>query len=238
MSAHDEDRAPTAQPSFTDALGAAARRSGLAKVAPGETPTASSLLAAVGGVRGLVEAILPGLMFLIVYTITQQLLPSVIAPVAVAAVFVVVRLITGTTLMAALAGVAGVALSAGLALFSGRAEDNFLLGFAVNGISIAVLAISLVVRWPLIGVIVGLLGNDLARWRAERPLIRVAQIATLLWIGVFALRLAVQLPLYLAAEPQTLAATKLIMGVPLYAAALWLTWMLVRAVHARNVPAE
>lgn len=238
MNQQNEDRAPTAPPSFADSLGAAARRSGFAKVAPGEAPTASSLLAAIGGVRGLVEAILPGLMFLIVYTITQDVVPSAIAPVAVALVFVIARLISGTTLMAALAGVVGVALSAGLALFSGRAEDNFVLGFAVNGISIAVLTISLLVRWPLIGVIVGLLGSDLARWRTERPLLRVAQVATLLWIGVFALRLAVQVPLYLAAEPQALAATKLIMGVPLYAAALWITWMLVRAVHARNPPAE
>ena len=42
-------------PTFREAMSAAARRSGLGKVTPGETPTAGALLAAIGGVRGLVE---------------------------------------------------------------------------------------------------------------------------------------------------------------------------------------
>lgn len=219
--------------SFTEALGAAARRSGFAKVEPGAAPSASALLAAVGGVRGLIEALLPGVVFLVVYTVTRELVPSVIAPVVIAVGFVAARLISRANPMGALAGVVGIALSAGMALFTGRAEDNFVLGFVVNGVSIAVLATSLFVRRPLIGLIVGLLSQELPEWMRERSRVRVATVATLLWIGVFALRLAVQLPLYLAELPQYLAATKLLMGLPLYAAALWVTWLLVRAVTAQ-----
>jgi hypothetical protein len=40
--------------------------------------------------------------------------------------------------------------------------------------------------------------------------------------------LVVQVPLYLAQLPDALAATKLLMGVPLYLGLLWVTWMLVR----------
>lgn len=218
--------------SFTEALGAAARRSGFAKVEPGDTPSASALLAAVGGVRGLIEALLPGVVFLIVYTVTRELVPSVVVPVVIAVGFVGARLIAKANPMGALAGVVGIALSAGMALLTGRAEDNFVLGFVVNGVSILVLAISLILRRPLIGLIVGLLSQELAEWTRERNRVRVATVATLLWIGVFALRLAVQLPLYLAELTQALAATKLLMGVPLYAAALWVTWLLVRAVTA------
>ncbi|HPU03196.1 MAG TPA: DUF3159 domain-containing protein, partial [Rhodoglobus sp.] len=69
------DEQESTPPSIRDSFAAAARRSGLGKVAPGENPSGSALLAAMGGVRGLVESILPGLGFLVVYTITQQLLP-------------------------------------------------------------------------------------------------------------------------------------------------------------------
>lgn len=228
--------------SLTEALGAAARRSGFAKVEPGQTPTASALLAAVGGVRGLIEALLPGVMFLVVYTVTRELVPSVIAPVIIAVGFVAARLIARANPMGAFAGVVGIALSAGMALFTGRAEDNFVLGFVVNGVSILVLIASLLVRRPLIGLIVGVLSQELAEWTRERIRVRVATTATLLWIGVFSLRLAVQLPLYLSEQTQALAATKLLMGVPLYAAALWITWLLVRAVSTaeaqRVEPAE
>ncbi len=51
-------------------------------------------------------------------------------------------------------------------------------------------------------------------------------IATLLWIGVFGLRLGVELPLYFADLTSALGTMKLILGVPLYATALWITWLL------------
>jgi thiol:disulfide interchange protein len=51
---------------------------------------------------------------------------------------------------------------------------------------------------------------------------------------MFAARLVVQVPLYLADQTQWLGATKLIMGLPLYAATLWVTWLLVRAVYAKT----
>jgi hypothetical protein len=222
---------PDKDPTLAEALSAAARKSAFAHVPPGETPSARALLAAIGGVRGIIEALLPGLMFLVVYTLTQELVPSVLTPVLVSVAFVIARLITRSTVMPAIAGVIGVAASAGVALFSGQAEDNFVLGFVVNGLSILALLISLAVRRPLIGVIVGLLTGDLTEWRSDKAKFRIAVITTVMWIGVFGLRLAVQLPLYLAAATQALAATKLIMGVPFYAAMLWVTWLLVRAAY-------
>ena len=54
---------------------------------------------------------------------------------------------------------------------------------------------------------------------------------------MFAARLAVQMPLYFAEQPQLLGTAKLVMGLPLYAATLWVTWLLVRAVYARGAAA-
>ncbi len=79
--------------SFEDAV----RKSSIGHLAPGEVPRASSLLRAIGGIRGLIESILPGLGFLVVYTITHELVLSVLAPVAVALCFVAIRIISRTS---------------------------------------------------------------------------------------------------------------------------------------------
>ncbi len=221
------------QPSVTDALSEAARKSAFARVAPGERPTASDLWAAVGGVRGLVESLLPGFLFLVVFAITQEVAPSVLVPVGIAVLFVLVRAVTRSPILPAVVGLVGIALSAGLALATGRAEENFLLGFVINAVWITALLVSLAVRRPLIGVITALLTGD-AGWRADSAKRTVLTVTTWLWVGLFALRLGVQVPLYLAEQATALAATKLLMGVPLYAAVLWVTWLMVRSVYARR----
>ena len=235
MEDSDEEREEST-PSFTESFGAAMRKTGIGQVTPGEVPTASSLLAAIGGVRGLVESILPGLGFLIVYSITRSLLPSVLIPLALSVVFVVIRLISRTAPSQAFAGVLGIAISAVLAIITGKPEDNFLPGIIINVVSLVVLLASLLLRWPLIGVIVGFLTNEGTEWRRSRAKRRVLIIATWLWVGLFALRLVVEYPLYLAQEAEWLAGTKLLLGVPLYAALLWVTWLLVRTVYARSHP--
>ncbi len=216
-----------------ESLTAAARKSGFGAVEPGETPSAGALLEAMGGVRGLVESILPGLAFLVIYTISKDLTLSVVVPIVIAVGFVIVRAVTRTPWTSALAGVIGLALSAGLALITGRAEDNFVLGFILNGVFLLALLVSLAVRWPLIGVIVSLIRSEGGAWRGDRAKFRVALIATILWCGLFALRLGVELPLYFAGNAEALATLKLILGVPLYAGMLWVTWLLVRTVYAR-----
>ncbi|MEY2849129.1 MAG: hypothetical protein RI885_1796 [Actinomycetota bacterium] len=224
---------PTGEPGFRELFGEAVRGAGIAKVEPGQIPTASSLLAAVGGVRGLVEAILPGLGFLVLYTTTRDLLLSVVIPIVIALGFVVARLIARTSLTGALAGVVGVVVSAALALFTGRPEDNFIPGIVINSVWLVALLISLAVRYPLIGVVVGVLANDGLEWRRDAAKRRVLTLATLLWVGLFGIRLAVELPLYFARETELLAGAKLVLGVPFYAGVLWVTWLLVRTVYGR-----
>lgn len=215
------------------ALESAARRSGFARVEPGERPTAHALWGAVGGVRGLVESLLPGFLFLIVFTITAEVAPSVLIPVGIAVVFVLVRVVARSPMMPAVVGLIGIALSAGLALFTGRAEENFLLGFVINGVWLVTLLVSLALRRPLIGVITALLTGD-HDWRSDAAKRTVLTVTTWLWVALFTLRLGVQVPLYLAEQAAALAATKLLMGLPLYAAVLWVTWLMVRAVYARR----
>lgn len=228
---------PVAQPeepqSFSQAFSAAISNAGFAKVAPGEMPSGAALLDAVGGVRGLCESILPGLAFLGLYTTTKNLPISVLGPVALAVVFVVIRAVTRSPLTMAIAGALGIGLTALLALLTNKPEDNFLPGIIINVVSLVVLLVSLAVRWPLIGVFVGVLTGDITGWRQDKPKRRILTTATWLWVGLFALRLGVEYPLYLAQNTEVLAGAKLILGVPLYAAFLWITWLLVRTVFTR-----
>ena len=203
---------------------------GLGALTPGETPTVEALWSAVGKTRGLIESVGPGLGFLITYTLTGDVVPSVAAPVALAILFIVVRLFQRTALLPAFAGLVGIAASAGIALWSGRAEDNFVLGFGANALWLALLLGSLALRRPLLGYLAGSLAGD-PTWRDQAGTRHVAYVTTWLWAALFALRLAIQVPMYLSASITALAATKLIMGLPLYAAWLWVTWLLYRAVY-------
>lgn len=223
--------------SAAESLRQSLSRSAFATVAPGQTPQASDIWAALGGPRGLVESILPGIAFLAVYSFTQSLIWSVSAPMAVSIGFIATRLLQKSPLQPAIVGFIGIAASAAVAVLSGRPENNFVLGLWVNAATLTILLISLLARRPLIGVVAGLLTSD-ANWRSDRAKRVMAGVATGLWSAMFALRLAVQVPLYLAGEPavSALAMAKLVMGVPLYGLTLWLTWLLLRSVYRGSTP--
>ncbi|MBI5160151.1 MAG: DUF3159 domain-containing protein [Micrococcales bacterium] len=217
---------------FSTAFAQAARRSALGHLTPGEAPSGRALLGAMGGVRGLVESIVPGVVFLVVFTFTRNVPLSVGAPGVVSLLFIAARLVQRQPVTLAVAGLFGVLLSAILAIVTGRAANNFLFGFGIDTVLSLVMLVSLAVRRPLIGVLVGLLTGDGDGWRAGPAKRRVAVIATVLWAAFPLARLAVQVPLYLADLPAALGVAKLIMGVPLYAGVVWVTWLLVRSVLA------
>lgn len=83
-----------------------------------------------------------------------------------------------------------------------------------------------------------------AAWRSDRFRMRRYLWASWLWVGLFAARLAVQVPLYRSGSVGWLGTARLVMGLPLWALVLWLTWVLVRTPHetsttdpdAANVP--
>jgi hypothetical protein len=220
-------------------LAAAAERSGLGRIARDETLTPADLVGALGGIRGLAEAILPGLVFLVVFTFTRELVWALTASLGLAVVFTVARLATRSQPTQAIAGLIGVAASAALALWTGRAEDNYVIGFYTNAAYAVAILISLLVRWPLIGLVVGFLMGDGTAWRERRRTYRAMQLLTLVWLGMFVARLIVQLPFYFAGNVEALGATRLLMGVPLYALLLIFSWLVVRAVYpARTTPTE
>ncbi|MRG58598.1 DUF3159 domain-containing protein [Agromyces sp. CFH 90414] len=241
------DAEPDLKAEFARQFSQAAERSGLGALARDEQLTGRDVLAAVGGVRGILEALLPGLVFLVVYSVLTSfagqgaqaaLVPALVASVGLAIVFTAARVIAKGQPTQAIAGLVGVLLSAALALWSGDARDNYVLGFFTNAGYALALLVSVFVRWPAIGLIVGFLVGDGTAWRAERRKVRLAQFLTLAWVGFFVLRLVVQVPLYLVDNVQALGLTRLLMGVPLYALMLVFTWLVVRAAWASKPAAR
>ncbi len=187
-----------------------------------------SLDAAVGGWRGLAESVAPGLVFVVVFVATRRITPAVVAALVAALVAVVARLVSRTPLTQALGGTLGVVIGVVWAWRSGAAENYYVWGLVTNAAFATGVLISILVRWPAVGVVVAALRREGARWRAEPGHLRRYTAATWLWFALFTVRLAVQVPLYASAEVAWLGTARLVMGVPLWALTLWGTWILVR----------
>jgi len=241
VTADDREREGEEAPALGKAIAEAAGQSGLGAIAAHGAPTGKALFAAMGGIRGLCETVLPGLVFLVPFTVLtsiqqpwaqQSAMPiSLGASVLIALVFTVVRVIGKSQVTQAIAGLIGVAASAILALLTGNAANNFLLGFLIDaGYGLAIL-VSMLVRWPLLGLVIGYLMGDGVAWREDSGRRRVMQALTACWLGLFVVRLAVQLPLYFAGLTVALGFTKLLMGLPLYASLVLVSWLVARAVY-------
>jgi Protein of unknown function (DUF3159) len=187
------------------------------------------LLHALGGRHGIADSSLPGLAFVIAYTASgQELDVAIWTAVGLGLVMFAIRIVRRETLQFALAGLVGVAIAAFVAKQTGRAEDFFLPGLFLNLAYAAAYLISIAVRWPLIGVIVGPLVGEGMEWRKDPELMRAYTRASWIWVGLFVLRLAVQLPLYFADELVALGVAKTAMGFPIFALAVWLSYLVLR----------
>jgi len=227
---------PTASDVLGAALGGAARRAGL-DPAEGRS-TGRVVWAAIGGVRGILESVLPGLVFVITWTLTYDAqartanLPlSLGLSVGLALVFTAIRLIQRTPAGAAIGGLVATGAAAALSLLTGRGEDNFIPGFITNIAYGSALLISALIGWSLIGLAVGFLMGEGTAWRRDKRKRRVFFWLAIIWAGLFAARLIVQVPLYFAGDVAALGTFKLVMGLPLFAPLIAVTWLVVRALY-------
>ena len=129
---------------LSKALGAAAaKNTGLGALAGGEAPSGDALLRAVGGIRGLCEAVLPGLAFIVLYTALMTPFPNGAVPVAlggsvfIALVFTIWRVVAKENATQAVAGLIGVGASAILAIATNRPSNNFALGLGCRNLAFA-----------------------------------------------------------------------------------------------------
>ena len=126
------------------------------------------------------------------------------------------------------------AVSAVLVLVTGDANSNFIPGFFINGIYGLVFLVSVVIRRPLVGVVTGLLTSD-SGWGSDPARRRAATWLSLLWVALFAVRLVVELPLFLAGTKVVeLGIARIVLGLPLYSIVLVVTVLVVQALRRRS----
>lgn len=202
------------------------------------TPQPPSLSEAVGGPLGIAESSVPAALFVAVYTASgQDATLAAIVAVVVGASLTIARVARGQTLQFALSGLFGIALAGFVVAKTGNASDFFLPGILINVGYAAAYLVSILVRWPIMGVLIGSLTGEPTAWRRDKLLLRTYTRVTWIWVGLFALRLAVQLPLYLADAVVALGVAKVAMGIPLFVLGLWLTFLIVKRATPAEAPA-
>lgn len=205
-------------------------RPGLRDVSGDQFPTSSLVTREM-----LVDSGLPTVVFVTVFALAgRELQPALVAALVAGGVLAVVRLVRRDSLQSVVAGFVAVAIAAWLAGRTGDAEDFFLPGLLINVAYGIAYLISIVVRWPLLGVLVGLATGEGMGWRRSPYLLRAYTVASWFWVGLFATRLAVQVPLYLTESVVALGVVRVAMGWPLFLLCLWLSWLVIKRARAQQ----
>lgn len=190
-----------------------------------------TLVESVGGLLGMAESAAPTIAFVITYTASgQNLNLSAAIALGLAALLAAGRLARRESPRQALLGLAGVAIAAVFATKTGKAENYYLPGLLLNAGYALALLVSIFVRWPVMGVIAGQFDGTGLQFRDDPDRRTLANKVTLLWFAMFCLRIAVQLPMYLAGSVVALGIARTVMGIPLFALCTWISysWMRVR----------
>ena len=193
---------------------------------------------AIGGWRGLIESALPGVAFVIAVLIADDWRIPAAAALAVVAILVIIRLIQRSPVTQALSGVIGVLIGAFWAWRTGTSTGYLGPKLFFNAAYAVGILISMAVRWPVAGVVMGFVHGTGTAWRSDAVQMRAAQWGSAVLVGMFALRLAVQTPLYFADEAAVLGTVNLLMGLPLFALTLWIVWLLVKNVGRKQEPQD
>jgi hypothetical protein len=178
------------------------------------------LAQSLGGVRGMIESALPFVAFTIAWVIGDRLYPALGAALGVAVLLGLVRLFQRQSLRYVLTAVIPTAIAALVATRTGRAEDVFLPGILYNGALAVLSLVTVAVRRPLVGFLIGAAVGDPTGWYADRGLVRMTTKLTLVLAVPYVARFVVQLPLFLAGEVVWLGVAKVALGWPLLIAAL------------------
>jgi hypothetical protein len=211
-----------------------------------EAVVRSQLSKALGGRRGMVEAAVPTLLFTVMYLSTKQLQLALALSVGAALVLLLVRLVQRSTVQFVVNALVGIGMGWFFVTLAARrggdANDQalayFLPGIIYNTVYTALLAFTCLIRWPLVGFMVGSVTGDPTAWHRDKQVVRLCTQLTWLLALPCLLRVVVQAPLWLgghsdAIDPQSAVAAlgvlKVVMGWPLQLTALGaMVWLLSR----------
>jgi hypothetical protein len=206
----------------------------------------AQLAKALGGRRGMLEAAVPTAVFTVCFLVTHELELSVLVAGGCAVVLLVARIVQRTTTQFVINSLFGIGIGAFFAWRAARgggdANDQalayFLPGILYNLVYSVVMVFTILIRWPVVGFMVGSVTGDPTAWHHDRGTVKLCSRLTWLLVLPCVVRVAVQAPVYLAGRNDwwdrdsavaTLGVAKLAMGWPLQIAALAaMVWLLSR----------
>ncbi|MFD3454438.1 DUF3159 domain-containing protein [Streptomyces sp. NPDC058691] len=185
-----------------------------------------ALLQAFGGVWGMVDTTVPGLVFVLIYTINRDIKTAAVAALGLSLVLALARVVRKQTLKHAFSGVFGVAFGAVFAMLSGDAKNFYLPGMLYTlGLAVAYV-VSALVGYPLIGLLLGPILKENLSWKTRNPGRLVAYTkATWAWGIILLAKSAVLFPLYFWGNATQLGWVKVALGIPPFLLAVYLTWI-------------
>ena len=177
----------------------------------------------------MVESAVPTLGFTVTFLISHDLRLALYVGIGLAVALLVARIATHQPVQYVVNSLVGIGIAAVFAARSGKAEDVFLPGIIYNAVYAVVLTLSVLVRWPVVGLMLASVTGDLTAWRKDPAVVRLCSKLTLVLAVPCIVRVLVQWPLYLAGQVGWLGVTKIALGWPLQVAALAvMVWLLAR----------
>ncbi|NMO04860.1 DUF3159 domain-containing protein [Gordonia sp. TBRC 11910] len=170
----------------------------------------------IGGLPGLIGSAAPSLAFVSVHAYAGMVVGIVVAG-TLALLIVIVRAARGRSLRPAVGGVVGVVVSSAIALRTGDARDYFLPDIWVYAVCAVVTTLSIVVRWPLAGVLWSAVNATSMRWRDDRRALISYSVASATAAVVFVIRTVTQIWFYRHDQAGAMALMRIVLNYPLWA---------------------
>ena len=187
------------------------------------------VIGALGGTKGLIDSGLPAIVFLVAFNLTKNVRTAIWGALALSLVLAIYRLARKDTIQHSISGVIGVLICAYFANRSGSATDFYIPKLLTNLGYGTVYLIANLVGWPILGLVLGpLLGENLT-WRNNPVRKRMYLKASWIWVAMFFSRIAVQYPIYKSGNVNLLGTVNLAMGYPLFFAAAYGTWLVIKS---------
>jgi hypothetical protein len=185
---------------------------------------------AVAGKVGLLDTILPPILFLLLNGLAG-FTAAMIGALGLSVLIALLRLRHGQSLLYALAGMGSVGLAIALAVLLGRSEGFFLPGIVNGGLTIALALTSLIIRKPMVAWTSYLARRWPLDWYWHEKVRPAYTEVTLAWIIFFALCLFWQVTLFQGQDISQLALVNTLTGWPativlLIVSYLYGTWRL------------
>ncbi len=187
-----------------------------------------TVINALGGKKGLIDSGLPSIVFLVSFNVKHDLRLSLWAALSFSITLGILRLIKKDTIQHAISGTLGVVICAYFANRTGNASDFYIPKLLTNlGYGTAYLVANLV-GWPLLGIVLGPLLGENFEWRHNPKRKKMYIRASWIWVAMFFTRIAVQYPIYRSGNVNLLGTVNLAMGYPLFFAAAYGSWLVIK----------